>query len=94
MKIKDLILKLSEYNQDADITLTYSEDITISYISEDSKTGEKLSPKNAMQCFIEPMDNCVECASEYMNGDVRWCSFYDAPCKDVNECYNFEEFNE
>ena len=90
MKIKELISKLSEYNEDADITLVDSEDITVSYICE-NLNGEKLTPKTTMQCFIEPMDNCIECASEYMKDDIRWCSFYDKPCIDVDECYNFEE---
>lgn len=32
------------------------------------------------------------CASEYMNGDERWCSSYDCACEDVEECYEYEEF--
>ena len=93
MKIKKLIELLKTYNQDADITLTTSEDITVSYICKDTN-GNPLSKETTMQCFIEGMDNCPECVHEYMNGDDRWCSFYDKECKKVDECYQFEEFDE
>ena len=92
MLIKDFIKELSVYNPDADITLTTSENITTSFVCKD-KMGNELTKKTTMQVFIEPMDNCPECTSEYMNGDVRWCSFYDKPCSDVEECYQFEEFD-
>lgn len=36
MKISDFIKELSTYNQNADITLTTSETITLSYICKDS----------------------------------------------------------
>lgn len=88
-----MIELLSTYNQDADITLTTSEDITVSYICKDLN-GEPLTKKETMQCFIEPMDSCPECVHEYMNGDTRWCSFYDKECRKVEECYQFEEFDE
>ena len=93
MKIKKLIETLKECNQEADITLTTSEDITISYICKDTD-GNPLTKKTTMQCFIEPTDSCLECVHEYMNGDDRWCSFYDKECKSVDECYQFEEFDE
>ena len=82
--------KLKAYNQDADCTLTTSEDITISYIDDDGKYTKKNTPI----VFIEPMDKCPECVHEYMHEDydVRWCSFYDKECKKVEECYQFEEF--
>ena len=56
MKIKDLIELLKNYNQDADITLTTSEDITISYICKDTN-GNPLSKETTLQCFIEGTDN-------------------------------------
>ena len=56
MKIKTLINKLSEYNQDAEVTLTTSEDIFLSYIWIDSN-GDKLNKQNTPLVFIEPIDN-------------------------------------
>ena len=94
LKIRKLIEKLKAYNQEADITLTTSEDITISYICKDPKTDQDWTPQTTMQCFIEAMDECPQCVHEYMNGDERWCSFYDKVCKEVQECYQFEEFDE
>ena len=93
MKIRKLIELLRTYNQEADITLTTSEDICISYICKDPN-GNPLTKETTMQCFIEPMDQCPECVHEYMNGDTRWCSFYDKECEKVGECYQFEEFDE
>ena len=91
MKISDFIKELSKYNPNADITLTTSETISLSYICKD-QNGNEFSPNDTPIVFIEPADCCIECTSEYMNGDVRWCSFYDKPCADVEECYQFEEF--
>ena len=95
MKNKDLIKKLKEYNLDADVTLTDSEDITISFISHDSD-GNELSEKTTNQIFIEGIDNYVECVYEYINDDygVKWCSYYNVPCADVKDCYEFNEFDE
>ena len=93
MMVKKLIEELAEYNPDADITLTTSEDICLSYICKDSD-GSSLDKKTTMQVFIEPMDLCPMCTSEYMNGDVMWCSSYDCACRDVEECYQFEEFED
>lgn len=92
MKNEDLIRKLSKYNKDADVTLTTSEDITLSYISNDGEFSKEDTPF----IFIEPMDNCPECVHEYIHDDegVKWCSFYDKPCRDVKECFQFEEFND
>ena len=92
MKIKDLILKLKAYNPNADITLTTSEDICLSYICE-GRNGEELTPETTMLVFIEPTDECPECTHEYINSKdgVRWCSFYEKPCKDVEECNQFIE---
>lgn len=55
MKVCDFIKVLKEYNQDADITLTTSENITVSYICKDLK-GNDLTKKTTMQLFIEPID--------------------------------------
>ena len=92
MKISELIDSLNEYNQDADISLTTSEDICLSYICQDPSTGKPLSKETTSLVFIEPLDNCPMCTSEYMNGDIMWCSSYDCACRDVEECYQFEEF--
>ena len=96
MKCSELIRELKEYNQDADVSLTTSEDITTSYICKDPNTDEKLTKKTTRQVFIEPMDSCPSCTSEYMNEeeDVMWCSFYDKPCRDVEDCDQYEEFYE
>lgn len=93
MKNKELIERLKEYNLEADVTLPTSEDITIGYIFK-GPNGESLNKQTTMQLFIEGTDNCPECVHEYMNGDSRWCCFYDKCCKDVDECYQFEEFDE
>lgn len=92
MKIKELIKELQQYNKNADITLTTSEDICLSYISVDPNTNERLTEKTTLQVFIEPSGICYSCASEYMNGDTMWCSFYDRACKDIKECFEYEEF--
>lgn len=93
MKIKELISKLQSYNPDADITLTTSEDITLAYICKDSN-GNELTPKTTRQVFIEPTDECPQCTNEYMEDKVRQCSVYGKPCKEVEECFQFEEFDE
>lgn len=51
MKIKELINELKEYNQEADITLTTSETITLSFISDENGTK-----KDTKQVFIEGCD--------------------------------------
>ena len=91
MKVKKLIELLQSYNQDADITLTNSEDITVSYICKDPNTGKELTPQTTKQCFIEPTDSCPECVHEYMENDIRMCSYYQKHCKNVDECYQYEE---
>ena len=45
--IKDFIKSLETYNPNADITLTTSEDITLSYIC-DGVNGEELSKETTM----------------------------------------------
>ena len=94
MLVKEFIAKLEKYNPDAEITLTTSEDITLSYICKD-KNGNDLSIKNTPIIFIEPMDECPQCVHEYVgDDDRRWCSFYNKPCRMVEECFQFEEFYE
>ena len=93
MKVKELIQELSTFYQDAEITLTTSEDICIFYICEDGQ-GNRLTKETSPYVFIEPKDNCPICTSEYMNGDTMWCSFYDCPCREVEECNQFEELDE
>lgn len=34
----------------------------------------------------------MECMHHYMNGDIRWCSLFDAECTEY--CEEFEEFDE
>lgn len=93
MLIKDFIKSLEAYNPNADITLTTSEDITLSYISKDIN-GEELSKETTMQVFIESTDSCPTCVHEYTDDGLRMCSFYQKPCKLVEECYQFEEFQD
>lgn len=91
MKNSILIDKLKGFNPDADVTLTTSEDILISYISGD----EKYDKSNAPIVFILGVDSCPECIHEYMNGDDKFCAFYeDLCCDDIINCENFEEFDE
>ena len=94
MKISKLIDELSEFNQEADITLTTSEDICISYICKNTLTGEQLTKKTTKLVFIEPCDECPSCTHLYTDYEERMCSFYNKPCKEVEECYQYEEANE
>ena len=90
MKNYELIKKLLKYNPEADVTLVDSEDITLSYLSDEGGT-----PMDTLQIFIEGVDKCPICVQEYMGEDgQRWCSFYNKPCKIVEECYQFEEFGD
>ena len=93
MKVKELIGILSTYNQDADITTPISEDITVSYICKDTN-GNSLTKETTMLVFIDPCDSCPTCVHEYMDSDTRMCSFYNKPCSLVEECFQFEEFDE
>ena len=88
-----MIESLKGYNQDADITLTTSEDITLSYICRD-KDENILTKENTPIVFIEPTDECPQCVHEYTDTGERMCSFYNKPCKMVEECYQFEEFDD
>ena len=55
MKIKDLITELKTYNPEAEVTTPYSEDIMLSYISEDFE-GNKLTKETTRVVFIEWSD--------------------------------------
>lgn len=55
MKNRELIKQLLNYNMDADVTLTTSEDITLSFICVDAN-GEILSEKETSLIFIEGID--------------------------------------
>lgn len=54
MKNKDLINQLKEFNLNAEVTLTTSEDIFVSYI--DNGGGKKFDKSNTPFIFIEPCD--------------------------------------
>lgn len=75
---------------DADITTSISEDICIAYLSNNGT--DELTKKTTTQIFIEPTDSCPLCEHSYMSDEemVRWCSFYDKACADVEECYQYE----
>lgn len=90
MKNRELIKLLLDYNPDADVSLNDNEDITIAYISNDGEYDKDNTP----QLFIEGCDLCPSCIHEYLNGDDRWCSFYDEKCTEVEDCYQYEEFTE
>ena len=92
LQVNRLIEELRKYNPNADVSLTSSEDIVISYISRDLD-GSYLTPETTMQLFIEEYDKYRECSSEYMNGDIVWCEHYDKPCEDKESCSYFEEFD-
>lgn len=91
MKVKKLINELKQFNPDADITLTTSESITLSYISKDPLTNNELNKQTTSQVFIEPADFCEVCASQYDVSGVPWCSYYDTPCDEVKMCCEFQE---
>lgn len=90
MKVKELIRELEEYNMDADITTSISEDIGIAYVCSDGINP--FTKKTTPQLFIEPMDSCPICPHNYMDDatETRWCSIYDKPCGEVEECYEWE----
>lgn len=90
LKINELISKLKEYNPEADISLTSSEDITLGYIFK-SLDGEVYTKETTKQVFIEPTDSCPVCEFEYIENGIRMCSFYEKTCKSVKECFAFEE---
>lgn len=81
MKVKDLIEQLHSFNPLADVSLTDSETIYISYISEGGAT-----PQTTKAVFIEGCDFCQKCQFY----DDEFCLVYDKNCEDVEECYQYE----
>lgn len=55
MKVSELITKLMNYNQDAEITTPYSETIGLSYICFDNE-GNPLDSRETPIVFIELCD--------------------------------------
>lgn len=82
MKVLDLMKELSYFNPQANISLTTSEDICLSYISEDNAT-----PQTTKQVFIEPADFCQKCQFY----EDSYCRVYDKPCDEVEECFQYIE---
>lgn len=80
MKVSKLIMELSKFNPEADVSLTVSEDICISYISTGNAT-----PKTTKQVFIEPADECYTC-NFYDDG---YCNCYETEACNVEECFNY-----
>lgn len=81
MKVNELIERLTMFNPFVDVSLTDSEDISISYICEDGAT-----PQTTKQVFIEGCDFCQNC--QFYDDD--FCIVYDKNCEDVEECYQYE----
>ena len=59
-----MIKALKDFNPYADITTTYSEDITLSYINTNPKTKKKWTKKTTEQVFIEPEEKCPDFEEE------------------------------
>ena len=89
--VEELISLLEHYNPKAEVKLLDSESIELSYICK-SADGEYYTNADTPIVFIEGRD--YECSNEYMNGDIRWCSHFDKPCKGSMDCENYEGFNE
>ena len=80
MILADLLKQLGTFNPKANVSLVDSEDIYISYISEDGAT-----PQTTKQVFLESCDYCQTC--EFY--DDAFCRVYDKNCEDVEECYQY-----
>jgi len=80
MKVNELLDQLSKFNPNANISFVDSEDIYISYISEDGAT-----PQTTKQVFLENCDYCQTCQFY----DDAFCRVYDKNCEDVEECYQY-----
>lgn len=80
MKVNELQKELKGFNPNANISLTDSEDICLSYISEDGA-----DPMTTKQVFIEPCDFCQKCQFY----DDGYCRVYAKNCEDVIECFQF-----
>lgn len=87
MKVKELIKKLKEYNPDADVSLTTSEEITLGYIFK-TEDGKEYTKETTKQVFIEPCDECPSCDWVCSDDKGLWCSFYENYCSEIDECYN------
>ena len=81
LKINELITHLNEYNPDADITLTTSEDIILSYIGQGGANKQTTT-----QVFIEPCDICYTCVNE----TETYCTYHNKECSDVTGCDNYK----
>ena len=82
MKVDKLISELKTFNPSADVTLTTSEDIVLSYVCEDGA-----NKTNTPQVFIEGCDTCQKC----FHYDDEYCHFYKQNCEDVTECFQYLE---
>lgn len=64
------------------------------YIQDRIYDSETVSP--ALTVYISDywiiVRNDMECKHLYMNGDTKWCSFFDSECTEF--CEEFEEFEE
>ena len=59
MKVSELIMKLYDYNQDAEITTPYSETIDLSFICFDEE-GNPIGSRETPLVFIEGCDYVQE----------------------------------
>lgn len=90
MRCDKLIEELKEFNPLADISLTVSEDICLSYISSDGTENKS----TAKHIFIEPTDSCMNCSHHYMNGDEMWCGYHHSPCREFIGCEEWENWTD
>ena len=74
MLLKNLLELLKDYNPEANVTLTTSEDIELSFIGEDKY--------NARIIFIEGCDTVKSCY--YYNEE--YCNYYGTNCEEITEC--------
>jgi len=87
MKVKELITELLEFNLNAEVTLTTSEDIQLSYINGtgDNEFDKASSPVVFIEgCNKYDYHNCAWIDKEY-------CTFYNKDCALIKECYAYEE---
>ena len=73
--------------------LLFRKDITLGFIYINNDGGE-FTKKTTPQVFIEPVDSCPSCGHLYYECEEGMCSFYNKPCKEVKECYQFESDDE
>ena len=77
----ELIWELQQFNPDAEVSLIDSEDICLSYISEN---GE--SKQTTERIFIEGADICQTCTFF----DDGYCIPYEKNADEVKDCYNYQ----